>query len=75
MKKTLPTLIVYTLLIFAICMAVTFCYRPIPELNPGDDNRYRFIRGMIWFWTFFPAILVSGFAIGCSIAWKRSFFA
>ena len=42
MKKTLSTLIVYTLLIFAICMAVTFCYRPIPELNPGDDNRYSF---------------------------------
>ncbi|MBR6078861.1 MAG: hypothetical protein IKP60_01715 [Treponema sp.] len=71
MKKTLPTLIVYTLLIFAICMAVTFCYRPIPELNPGDDNRYRFIRGLLWFWTFLPAILVSGFAIGCSIAWKN----
>lgn len=70
MKKTLPTIIVYTLMIFAICMASTFCYRPIPELNPGDANSYRFIRGVKFFLDLLPAILLSGFAVACSIAWK-----
>lgn len=71
MKKTLPTFIVYTLMIFAICMAVTFCYQVLPPLNPGDENNFKFIRGLYWFVLFLPAVLVSGFAIGCSIAWKN----
>ena len=71
MKKTLPTIIVYTALMFIICIVVTFCYRAVPELNPGDADRYRFVRGLLWFVRFLPAVLVSGYAVGCSIAWKN----
>lgn len=71
MKKTLPTIIVYTVMIFAICMGVTFGYRGLPQLNVGDADIYRFVRGLYWFILLLPAILVSGFAIGCSIAWKN----
>ncbi len=71
MKKTLPTIIVYILMIFTICIAATFCYRGIPELNPGDANTFRFVRGIRWFAILFPAVLISGFALGCSIAWKN----
>ena len=72
MKKTLPTIIVYTALMFIICIVVTFCYRAVPELNPGDADRYRFVRGLLWFVRFLPAVLVSGYAVGCRLPGKMN---
>ena len=46
MKKVLTILIVYTAIIFACCIGVTFVYRNIPELIPTDVSAYRFFRGL-----------------------------
>ncbi|HAK69435.1 MAG TPA: hypothetical protein DCM57_07215 [Treponema sp.] len=74
MKKTIPIILVYTLMIFAICMAVTFGYRPLPELIPGDVGKFRFFRGLWWFSQLLPSILVSGFAVACSVIWREGTF-
>lgn len=70
MKKTLSIILIYAALIFATCLIVTFVYRPMPELIPSTKNAYRFFRGLNWFLTLLPSILLSGFAIACSVIWR-----
>ncbi len=70
MKRTITIILVYALLIFAICMGATFAYRPLPVLVPEDVGSFRFVRGMRWFIEFIPSIFLSGFIVSCSVVWK-----
>jgi len=70
MKRTITIILVYALLIFAICMGATFIYRELPALIPGDDKAFRFARGMRWFFEVVPSICLSGFVVACSVEWK-----
>ncbi|HBG66112.1 MAG TPA: hypothetical protein DDW78_06540 [Treponema sp.] len=72
MKKVLTILIVYTAIIFACCIGVTFVYRNIPELIPTDVSAYRFFRGLCWFLMLLPSIFLSGFTVACSVQWQRN---
>ncbi|MBP5443226.1 MAG: hypothetical protein J6Y60_08290 [Treponema sp.] len=70
MKKTISIILIYAALIFATCLIVTFAYRPLPELIPSTKNVYRFFRALNWFLNLLPSVLLSGFAIACSVIWK-----
>ena len=72
MKRTITIILVYAVLIFAVCMAVTFAYRPLPVLLPDDEGAFRFVRGMRWFLELIPSVCLSGFIVACSVVWKGS---
>ncbi len=72
MKKVIVILSIYTLLVFLCCIGETYIYRSVPELVPECVSSYRFYRGISWFLSLLPSILISGFCIACSIQWKRN---
>ncbi len=70
MKKLFSILLVYVLLIFACCIGETFLYRTVPNLISTDVMLYRFFRGLWWFLTLLPAVLLSGFTVSCAMLWR-----
>ena len=70
MKKTVSIILIYAALIFIACLIGTYAYRQLPELIPATKNTYRFFRALNWFLNLLPAIVISGFAIACSVIWK-----
>ena len=70
MKKTISIILIYAALIFIACLIGTYAYRQIPELIPSTKNTYRMLRALNWFLTLLPSILLSGFAVACSVIWK-----
>lgn len=72
MKKVVLILAVYTILVFLCCIGETYIYRTVPDLVAESVSSYRFFRGVSWFLTLLPSILVSGFCIACSIQWKKN---
>ena len=70
MKKTISIILIYAALIFIACLIGTYAYRNLPELIPSTKNTYRLMRALNWFLELLPAILLSGFAIACSVIWK-----
>lgn len=73
MKRIFWIIGIYSVLIFAVCLGASFIYRPLPELNIGEEGVYRNLRALFWFFTVFPAALLSGVTIGCSSLWKSDF--
>lgn len=73
MKRIFLIIGIYSVLIFAVCLGASFIYRPLPELNIGEEGVYRNLRGLFWFFSVFPAVLLSGVTIGCSSLWKSDF--
>ena len=70
MKKTISIILIYAALIFIACLIGTYAYRQLPELIPSTKNTYRLMRALNWFLELLPSILLSGFAIACSVIWK-----
>ena len=71
MKKIINMLIVYTILVYLCCLAVSFAYRPIPELVEGMSTKYRFVRSIYFFLILLPSIFLSGFAVSCAANWQH----
>ncbi|MCR5317111.1 MAG: hypothetical protein K6E22_02700 [Treponema sp.] len=71
MKKIINMLIIYTILIYLCCLAVSFAYRPIPELVEGLSTKYRFVRSVYYFLILLPSIFLSGFAVSCAANWQH----
>lgn len=72
MKKVFLILSIYTFFVFAVCMGGTFFYGHIPALLPGAEKSFCFLRGLQWFLTCLPAILLSGFIVACSVHWQKN---
>lgn len=72
MKRILEVLIIYTLISFAACMGVSFFYGHIPELLDKAVGGYKFLRGLSYFLDVLPALIISGFCMGCAIQWRRT---
>ena len=70
MKKTISIILIYAAIIFIACLIGTYAYRQLPELIPSTKNTYRVMRALNWFLMLLPSILLSGFAIACSVIWK-----
>lgn len=72
MKRIMEVLIIYTAIIFGACIGISFLYGHLPVLLDNVIKSYQFTRGLSWFLTILPAILLSGFMIGCAIQWKTN---
>ncbi len=72
MKRNLLILGIYTVLIFAICLGVSFFIPQVPELNLGDEKTYRFFRCLTMFLHLLPTILLSGSTVAYSRIWQKN---
>lgn len=72
MKRIISVLLLYTIIIFGGCIAASFIYERLPVLLADAVKQYTFFRGLKWFYTILPAVLISGFMIGCAIQWKTN---
>ncbi len=71
MKKLLLTLGIYSILIFLACMITSNCMTGnLPLLLDGAVKSYKFSRGLIWFFEFLPAVLLSGLLLAACVQWK-----
>ena len=71
MKKIFAVLSSFTLFFFIFFVLFSLFYGNMPLLLEGQRGLFRFFRALDWFFTFLPAIMISGFMAGCSIQWKR----
>ncbi|MFA6937341.1 MAG: hypothetical protein WCQ67_03850 [Treponema sp.] len=72
MKRVIQVIAIYTVIIFGLCIGMSFLYGHLPTLLAPEINEYVFSRGMLWFLTILPAIVISGFMVGCAIQWKNN---
>jgi hypothetical protein len=72
MKRIILILILYTAIIFGCCIGGSFIYKHLPTLLDNAIRNYTFLRGLGWFFKILPAVLISGFMIGCAIQWKSN---
>lgn len=71
MKKLLLTLGIYSALIFIACIITSNCMiGNLPLLLDTAVKSYKFSRGLIWFFEFLPAVLLSGLLLAACIQWK-----
>lgn len=71
MRKTAIIVAIYSVIAFAVCLLVSVLMKNVPLLLPGEEKSYVIIRGFLFFCRFFPALVFSSFAIGCSIAYGK----
>lgn len=72
MKRVIQVIAIYTVIIFGLCIGISFLYGHLPTLLAPEINKYVFARGLVWFFKILPAILISGFMVGCAIQWKNN---
>src|SRR5574344_377697 len=77
MKRVILVISLYTAIIFGACIGISFVYAArtpdnLPILLDNAVKSYTFFRGLSWFLTILPAVLISGFMIGCAIQWKTN---
>ena len=72
MKKIVRILIVYTFFCFLLCLLYGFFVGKIPDLISGYVKQYRLFSGLRLFCKIAPAILFTGFIIGCAISFGRN---
>lgn len=70
MKRIFGIMAIYTALIFAGCVAVSFFWGNIPELLPGAETGFKFFRALKWFLLFLTPITLTGFVAGCTVDWR-----
>lgn len=71
MKKLLLILFAYGILAFALIFLLTFFLIKPPLLLQEDLTSYKFIAGLHNYFRLFPAILLSGFLMACSVQWQH----
>jgi hypothetical protein len=72
MKRVILVIILYTAILFGACVGISFLYGNLPLLLDNAIKSYTFFRGLYWFLTILPAVLISGFMIGCAIQWRSN---
>ena len=71
MKKTLAIIGSYMIIVFAVFAGISFFYNKVPLLLSDAVVSYKFFRALYYYLFNFPAIIISGFIVGCSIQWKK----
>ncbi|WP_294431044.1 hypothetical protein [uncultured Treponema sp.] len=71
MRKTGLIVLIYAVFAFGFCLLVSFLMKNLPVLLPGENNSYIFVRGLLFFFKFLPALIFSGFLIGCAINYGK----
>lgn len=69
MKRIVMVLLVYTVVIAALCVGVSLFYGNLPVLLAGAEREYMLSRGILWFLQLFPAVLITGCIVGCTVQW------
>lgn len=71
MKKLAVIIGIYTLIIFALCLALSAVLTEVPILLPGGERLYLFLRGVLRFLGCLPGIFLSGFTVACAVIWQK----
>lgn len=72
MKRVVEVLFLYTAIIFGACIGISFLYGNLPVVLDIEEKSYTFFRGLSWFLVILPAVLISGFMIGCAVQWRSN---
>jgi len=67
MKNLISIVVTYVIFSFFVCFAISSFINVKPELIPGEELKYMILQGLLFFFKFFPAVISSGFLIGCAI--------
>ena len=68
MKKVFAVIVGYTLLILAVCLALSaFVLKGVPELLPGVEKTFVLRRGLLCFAEALPALVFCSFMVGWAI--------
>ncbi|MBQ9624116.1 MAG: hypothetical protein IJR39_12395 [Treponema sp.] len=71
MRKTGIIVAIYSVIAFAICLLISHLMKNLPVLLPGENSSYILTRAFLFFCKFLPALVFSGFLIGCAIAYGK----
>ena len=67
MKRIFGVIFSYAVFAFALCLLVGSIMGHLPILIDGKKTSYTLCRALLFFFRILPAVLASGFLLGCSI--------
>lgn len=71
MKKVLLIVLSYVIFSFFVAFAVVAFFQTRPTILPGDVRAYIALQAALLFFGMFPAVVCSGFLVGCAVSFGR----